>query len=146
MSSASYNHHMAEAKPPVAAELVWSGDLRFAATSGESAIVTDGKSAAGPSPVQLLAIALAGCMAADVVDILLKGRHPLTAFRTTITGTRAQEPPKRLLTAHLRFHVHGAVPPAAVERAITMSRDKYCSVSQSLRPDIEITTEFEILP
>ena len=137
---------MAEAKPPVAAELVWSGDLRFGATSGETAIVTDGGSKAGPSPVQLLAIALAGCMSADIVDILRKGRHPLTAFRATITGTRAPEPPKRLLTAHLRFHVHGEIPPAAVERAITLSRDKYCSVSQSLRPDIELTTEFELLP
>ena len=137
---------MAEPKPPVAAELVWSGELRFAATSGETAIVTDGRSVAGPSPVQLLAIALAGCMSADVVDILHKGRHALTGFRATITGTRAPEAPKRLTTAHVRFHVHGEIPPAAVERAIALSRDKYCSVSQSLRPDIELTTEFEILP
>jgi len=137
---------MAEAKPPVAAELVWSGELQFAVTSGETAIVTDGKSLAGPSPVQLLAIALAGCMSADVVDILRKGRHQLHAFRATITGTRAPEPPRRLISAHLRFHFHGDVPAAAVERAIALSRDKYCSVSQSLRPDIELTTEFEILP
>src|SRR5690242_12745412 len=119
---------MAEAKPPVAAELIWSGDLRFGATTGDTAIVTDGDNAAGPSPVQLLAIALAGCMSIDIVDILRKGRHPLTAFRTTITGTRAAEPPRRLLTAALQFHVHGDVPTAAVERAIALSHDKYCSV------------------
>ena len=137
---------MADAKAAVAAELIWSGDLRFGATSGETAIVTDGDHFAGPSPVQLLAIALAGCISADVVDIIRKGRHPLTAFRVAITGTRAANPPKRLLTAHLQFHVHGDVPLSAVERAIALSREKYCSVWHSLRQDIELTTEFDVLP
>jgi putative redox protein len=137
---------MADAKPPVAAELIWSGDLRFGATSGEAAIVTDGDNAAGPSPVQLLAIALAGCMSIDIVDILRKGRHPLTAFRASITGTRAPDPPKRLLTAALHFHIHGDVPSAAIERAIALSHDKYCSVWHSLRQDIELTTAFDVLP
>jgi putative redox protein len=137
---------MATPKPPVTAELIWSGDLRFGATSGQTAIITDGDNAAGPSPVQLLAIALAGCMSIDIVDILRKGRHPLTAFRATITGTRATEAPKRLLTASLHFHVHGDVPTAAVERAIALSHEKYCSVWHSLRQDIELTTAFDILP
>jgi putative redox protein len=136
---------MADVKPPIAAELIWSGDLRFGATSGVTAIVTDGDSTAGPSPVQLLAIALAGCISADVVDIIRKGRHPLTAFRSTITGTRAPQPPRRLLTAHLFFHVHGDVARAVVERAIALSRDKYCSVWHSLRQDIELTIDFEIV-
>jgi putative redox protein len=137
---------MADAKPAVSAELIWSSDLQFGATSGSTAIVTDGRSVAGPSPVQLLVIAIAGCMSADIVDIIRKGRHPLTAFRTTITGTRATEVPKRLTSAHLHFHVHGDVPRDAVERAVALSRDKYCSVSQSLREDIPLTTEFNILP
>lgn len=136
---------MADVKPPVAAELIWSGDLRFGVSSGTTAIVTDGDSTAGPSPVQLLAIALAACISIDVVDILRKGRHPLTAFRSAITGTRATEPPRRLLTARMHFHVHGDVPRAAVERAIALSREKYCSVWHSLRQDIELTTDFEIL-
>ena len=136
---------MADVKPPVAAELIWSGDLRFGATSGVTALVTDGDSTAGPSPVQLLAIALAGCISIDVVDIIRKGRHPLTAFRSTVTGTRAPKPPRRLLSAHLQFHVHGNVPRAAVERAIALSREKYCSVWHSLRQDIELTTGFEIV-
>src|SRR5262245_32248787 len=97
-------------KPPVIAELIWSGDLRFGATTGASAIVTDGDSAAGPSPVQLLAVSLAGCMAADIVDIIRKGRHALNAFRLTLTGTRAPAPPRRLTSVHLQFHVHGDVP------------------------------------
>lgn len=137
---------MADGKPPVVAELVWSDELRFGATSGTTAIVVDGDSRAGPSPVQLLVIALAGCMAIDVVDIVRKGRYPLAAFRVTISADRAPDPPRRLLRVNLRFHVHGAVPASSVERAIALSRDKYCSVWHSLRQDIELTTGFELVP
>jgi putative redox protein len=137
---------MAGLKPPLAVELIWAGELRFGATSGANAIVIDSDGAAGPSPVQLLAMGLAGCMGADIVNILRKGRHPLTAFRSELTGERAAEPPRRLLSAAMTFHVHGDVPHAAVERAIALSREKYCSVWHSLRQDIELTTSFDILP
>jgi putative redox protein len=136
---------MSNAKPAVSAELIWSEELQFGATSGSTAIIVDGNSAAGPSPVQLLAIALAGCMASDLVDIIRKGRHPLSAFRATVTGERAPEPPRRLLKVQLEFHLHGSVPEAAVERAISLSRDKYCSVWHSLRQDIELTTTFHVV-
>jgi putative redox protein len=81
-------------------------------------------------------------MAADVVDILRKGRHPLTALRVTFVGTRAEQPPRRFLHIDLRFDVHGAVPVEAVERAIALSRDKYCSVWHSFRQDIVLSTTF----
>jgi putative redox protein len=136
---------MSDVKPPVTGELVWSEELRFGATSGRIATVIDGDSTAGPSPVQLLVLALGGCMSIDVLDIVRKGRHPVSAFRTTITGERAAEPPRRLLKVHVQFHVHGAVPPPVVERAIALSRDKYCSVWHSLRQDIDLTTAFDIV-
>ena len=134
-----------EQKPPVTLELIWSRDLQFAATSGSNALVVDGDSAAGPSPVQLLAIALAACMATDVVDILRKGRHTITAFRCTLRGERASEPPRRLLGVSIVFHLHGAIPESAVERAITLSRDRYCSVWHSLRQDITLQTSIGFL-
>ena len=83
-------------KPPVTAELVWSEDLQFGVTSGRIATVVDGDGTAGPSPVQMLVIGLAGCMAIDVLDIIRKGRHTFTAFRTSITATR--EPSVRVAT------------------------------------------------
>jgi putative redox protein len=135
---------MADAKPPVRVELVWAEGLRFGATSANSALVVDGDSVAGPSPVQLLATALLGCMSADVVDILRKGRHPLQRFHATLTGERAPEPPRRLTRALLHFAIHGDIPAAAVERAISLSREKYCSVWHSLREDIDLTTAFDI--
>ena len=137
---------MSDAKPPLIAELVWAEELRFGATSGSIATVVDGDSTAGPSPVQMLVIGLAGCMSIDIVDIIRKGRHSLTAFRATITAERAPEPPRRVVKAALAFHVHGDVPQAAVERAIALSRDKYCSVWHSLRTDIDLTTTFSLVP
>jgi putative redox protein len=123
-------------KPPVVADLTWTGDLRFSATSGAAGITIDGDSAAGPSPVQALAFALAGCMSADVVFILTKGRHPLHALKAHLAGERAQQDPHRLLKVDLHFEIDGAVPKDAVDRAIALSREKYCSVWHSLNPDI----------
>ena len=134
---------MAE-KPPITCELIWSQNLQFDATSGTNTLTVDGNSAAGPSPVQLLVIALAACMSIDVIDILRKGRHPVTAFRSSLTGDRLPEPPRRLLRVSMHFHVSGEVPPTAVERAIALSRDKYCSVWHSLRQDITLTTAFDV--
>jgi putative redox protein len=135
---------VAESKPPVAAELIWSDHLRFGATSGPSAIVIDGDGAAGPSPMQLAAFGVAGCMAIDVVSILQKGRHPLAGLRVSLSGERAAEPPRRYTRITLHFHVSGAVPREAVERAIALSRDKYCSVWHTFRQDIEFATTFEV--
>jgi putative redox protein len=137
---------MADARPPLVAELVWSGDLRFDASIGTNAAIVDGDSKAGPSPTQHAAIGLAGCMAADVVDILRKGRHPVTALRVTFTGTRAEQPPRRFLQIELRFDVQGAVPSEAVERAIALSRERYCSVWHSFRQDIALSTTVRITP
>lgn len=135
---------MGESKPPMAAELVWSADLRFGATSGAAAVVVDGDGSAGPSPMQLAAFGLCGCMAADVVSILQKGRHPLEGLRLSFSGDRAPTPPRRFVHIRLHFHITGLVPPEAVERAIALSRETYCSVWHSMRPDITLETSFEI--
>jgi putative redox protein len=137
---------MADARPPLVAELVWSGDLCFDASSGTSTAIVDGDSQRGPSPMQHAAVGLAGCMAADVVDIIRKGRHPLTALRVTFTGTRAEQPPRRFLRISLQFDVQGGVPPEVVERAIALSHEKYCSVWHSFRQDIALTTTFHVSP
>ena len=137
---------MTDARPPLAADLLWAEGLRFGATSGSSAIVVDADGAAGPSPMQLAAFGLAGCMASDVVEILTRGRHPMTGLRVAFTGERAPESPRRFVRITLHFHVSGAVPAAAVERAIALSREKYCSVWHSMRPDIAFTTAFDVQP
>jgi putative redox protein len=132
------------AKPPLAASLTWAGDLTFNAASGTQQMALDGRSVAGPSPMQALAFSIAACMAMDVVDILRKGRHPVAALDVSFAGARAETAPHRFTSVTLTFRVRGDVPPDAVRRAIALSREKYCSVSNSLRPDIAFTTAFEV--
>ncbi len=137
---------MADARPPTTVELIWSEGLRFGATAGKNAIVVDGDGSAGPSPMQVAAIGLAGCMAADVASILEKGRQPFTGLRVSFSGERAATPPRRFTRITLQFHISGTVAPEAVDRAITLSRETYCSVWHSMRQDIEFITAFDIRP
>ena len=104
----------------------------------------DGKE--GLSPVQTLALALAGCMASDVVTILQKGRLPVRGLRAVLAAERAEAEPRRFLSVDLRFEIAGDVPADRVERAIALSREKYCSVWHSMRQDIAFTTSFEVRP
>src|SRR5262245_42347314 len=128
------------AKPLVAASLTWAGDLRFTASSGTQRMLLDGHSAEGPSPVQALAFSIASCMAMDVVDILRRGRHPVAGLDVAFGGVRAETPPHRFTSVKLTFVVRGVVSEDAVRRAIALSHEKYCSVSNSLRGDIAFTT------
>jgi putative redox protein len=129
----------AATKPPTAAELIWEHDLVFGATSGEARMTLDSAGVAGPSPMQALAFALAGCMAMDVVHILKKARHELRGFRAELSGARAPENPHRFTAVTLHFTIAGNPPQEAVDRAVALSRDKYCSVLHSLRQDITLT-------
>lgn len=134
------------AKPPTTVDLVWESDLRFRADAAGQPFVLDGNAAAGASPMQALAGALAGCMAVDLVLILQKGRHSLRGVSARLTAERAPDEPHRFVSVTLHFRVSGEVPEAAIERAIALSHDKYCSVWHSLRQDIGFATSFEVAP
>jgi putative redox protein len=131
---------MTDTKPPTVVELVWDGRLTFTARAGGHEWVLDGRTEEGPSPVMALAAALAGCMAIDIVHILTKGRSTIRAFRTELTGRRADSEPRRFLSIDLRFAIDTTASADQVERAVALSREKYCSVWHSLRQDIELTT------
>jgi putative redox protein len=133
-------------KPPLGATLTWQGDLRFHAATPQSSIVLDSDGTAGPTPPEAVAMALAGCMAIDVADIIRKGRHRLDALEARIVGQRREDPPRHFISFSLHFSLTGDVPAHAVERAIQLSRDKYCSVWHSLRQDIDLSTTFEVAP
>jgi putative redox protein len=85
-------------------------------------------------------------MASDVVLILQKGRLPLRSLRAHLSGERAPSDPRRLTSVRLDFEIGGDVPPEKVERAIALSRERYCSVWHSLRQDIDFRTSFAVLP
>lgn len=133
----------------VSASVHYAGDQLFIGTppSGHAQIVdTKGDRKAAPSPVELLMIALATCTAADVVSILRKKRQAVSDYRVDITGTRAEEHPRRFLTFHINHIVHGrSVSAKAVADAVFLSESKYCPVAATVRPTAVITTSFEIV-
>ena len=134
------------AKVPTRVDLRWTAALRFTVTFPSTKtppIVLDSAGAAGPSPVSLLAASLAGCMGMDLVHILMRARHEVHDVQAHLEGERAQSHPHRFRRIRLHFVIGGVVPVQAVERAITLSRDKYCSVWHSLRPDIDLQVTFE---
>ena len=137
---------MAVKKPPTIGTLTWQGGLQFRAATARTAITLDSDSTAGPSPPEALTFALAGCMAIDVADIVIKGRHILKALEVKIVGERRDGTPHYFVRFTMHFTLTGEVPAHAVARAIQLSHDKYCSVWHSLRQDMQLETSFEVRP
>jgi putative redox protein len=99
-----------------------------------------------PRPMETVLAGTAGCTAYDVVLILQRGRHAVSGCQVKLTSERADADPKVFTKIHMHFVVTGAdVPATAVERAIRMSHDKYCSASIMLGKTADITTSFEIV-
>lgn len=135
---------MADTTPKTVVNLTYEEGLRFTATHKGHSWTLDGRNEAGPSPVIALASALAGCMAIDIVHILTRGRHKVGALAAEFTGVRAETEPKRFTRIDLLFTVTTNAPHEAVERAVEMSHEKYCSVWHSMRQDIEFHTGIEL--
>jgi len=95
----------------------------------------------GMRPMELLLSALASCAAMDVVHILNKQKEPLTDLDISVTGRRKDATPAPFTSIHLRFVGQGGVNAHKFERAVKLSVEKYCSVSESLSKDIEVTYE-----
>ncbi len=100
-----------------------------------------------PRPMETVIAGTAGCTAYDVVLILQRGRHAVRSCRVAVTSERAPVDPKVFTKIHMHFSLSGpGLTDAAVERAVKLSHDKYCSASIMLAKTAQITTSFEILP
>lgn len=100
----------------------------------------------GPTPMEMLLIGMGGCSGIDVVDILKKSRQDITGLEINISGVRANDYPKVYTKIHLEFVITGTkVDTAAVERAIKLSHEKYCSAMAMLGKTAEITHEYKIV-
>lgn len=98
-----------------------------------------------PRPMETVLAGTGGCTAYDVVLILKRGRHDVRGCSVRLTSERAPTDPKVFTKIHMHFTVTAkGVPAAAVERAIAMSHDKYCSATIMLAKTAEITTSFEL--
>src|SRR5258705_6808537 len=129
----------------IQASVKWDQQARFEgnASSGHVVIV-DGDSKAGSSPMELVLIALCGCTAYDVVSILQKKREPFTSVEVSAQGEKAPEPPRVYTEIKLIYRVGGKVSRKAVEDAVRLSEEKYCSVSAMLSKTARITYEIQL--
>ena len=125
--------------------------MAFVAETGSGHLLTmDGAADGGgrnlaPRPMETVLAGTGGCTAYDVMLILKRGRHDVRGCRVEVTAERAPEDPKVFTSLHLHFIVTGpAVPESAVERAVRLSHEKYCSATIMLGKTAEITTSFQV--
>lgn len=125
---------------------VWQNGTVFRTTGGSGhAVVTDGTSAAAQSPMELILSGLAGCIGADVIDILRKKRQDITEMEIRVHGARSEDHPRVYTQLELVFVITGRqVEPEAVRRAIDLAEQKYCSVSAMLRATAQMVCRYEI--
>jgi len=125
--------------------MTWEGrDLVFrGGPTPDLQVLLDSDGAEAPSPTDFLLLSLAGCMGVDVQMILTKSRVPVESLVVDVSGDRAPTQPRRFTRIHLVYEVKGPAEEHTprLERAVALSRDKYCSVLHSLRQDIDIDIE-----
>ena len=130
------------------AKVTWQKELQFMGMADSGfPIRLDSHSSpeTGAGPLELVAIALAGCTAMDVISILVKKKVDVTGFEVKINADRAVDPPKRITTAVLEYVVRGhGVDEASVRRAIELSVTKYCSVHATLKDSFPIALIYSI--
>lgn len=136
---------MAESK----AVVYYSGNDFFIgiSPSGHSLVMeTNGERHSAVTPVELLLIAVGGCMGADIVEILRKKREEVTDYRVEVRSERREDHPRSFKKIQMHHIIKGRnVSEKSVKQAIELSDTKYCSVAASLRPTAEISSTFEIL-
>jgi putative redox protein len=133
---------MAEAK------ITWQPGSRIyigTDSTKHSVVISTTAEGVGMKPSELLLVAIGSCTAVDVVNILEKKRFQLNSLEITVIGEQDSDPPWTFRKIHLHFKIQGAeLTDNAVEQAIQLSEEKYCSVSATVRATAEISTSYEI--
>jgi putative redox protein len=130
----------------------WKGNLRLTASNEKGLTVNfdapkeHGGEETALSPMENVLASLASCSSFHVLIILKKKRLKVTGYNVEATAERSDEPPRVFTKIHLKYTVKGEnIPPEAVESAIKLSEEKYCSVGGMLRKAVPITSSFEIV-
>ena len=130
----------------ITAKAIWTDNERYLgeATSRHAIVMDTAKEKTASSPMELVLIALCGCTASDVVGILRKKREPFTSLEVSATGERAEGYPAVYTEINLVYRIAGRVSRKAVEDAVKLSHEKYCSVSAMLEKTAKISTKIEL--
>ena len=127
------------------AQARWTERFQFEATDNSGHVfLIDGESKMASSPMELVLAALCGCTGYDVVSILQKKREPFTALEVTAEAEKAPQSPRVYTVIELLYRVRGKVSRKAVEDAVRLSEEKYCSVSAMLNHTAKITFRIEL--
>ena len=129
----------------ISAKVLWTDNERYVAeaTSRHAIVMDTAKETSANTPMELVLIALCGCTASDVVGILRKKREPFTSLEVSAQGQRAEGYPAVYNEIKLTYRVGGKVSHKAMEDAVHLSKEKYCSVSAMLEKTAKITFEIE---
>jgi putative redox protein len=135
-----------EVTAPSRVQMKWVGEHNFdTGLAGRPTVRLDGDGRTGPSPVDALLGALAACTGVDIVDILAKRRTPVESLDVDIVGERVDDIPRRFKHITLNYRIGGAgIERVHAERAVELAVTKYCSVRDSLRPDVPIEWTIEL--
>jgi putative redox protein len=133
-------------------KVTWNGNLNFTGTAGTGisipidTSIEGGGSGAGISPMQLVAIGLAGCTGMDVISILEKKRQEVTAFEVKVSTERAESHPHVFTHMLVEYVITGRnIDPNAAERAVELSTTRYCSVQAMLQKTAQIEHKITLL-
>lgn len=130
------------------ARVKWVEELTFLgeSSSGHQILMDGNAGDKAPSPMEMVLMAAGGCSAIDVVSILQKGRHKVTGCEVKLSSERREEAPRLFTHINLHFIVTGAdLTEKAVERAVALSAEKYCSVALMLEKAVKMTHSHEIV-
>ena len=131
----------------IKAKAIWTENERYLgeATSHHALVMDTATEKTASSPMELVLIALCGCTASDVVGILRKKREPFTHLEVSAEGERASGYPAVYTEITLVYRIAGKVSRKAVEDAVRLSKEKYCSVSAMLEKTAKITSRIELV-
>lgn len=144
MLTESLKGYKEKINPLLKTTLTWEKELIFNGRTQEGyEIDFDAHVQWGCKPTDALLLSLAGCMGIDTVMFLQKMRMELQSFRMEVTGERNPMPPQYFKAVEIILHIEGKnLNPAKVERAVSLSHEKYCSVYNSLRQDIKVDIKY----
>jgi putative redox protein len=131
----------------ITAKAIWTDRERYIgeASSGHAIVMDTATEKTANTPMELVLIALCGCTASDVVGILRKKREPFTRLEVSARAERATGYPAVYTEISLVYRIAGKVSPKAVEDAVRLSQEKYCSVSAMLETTAKITSQIELV-
>ncbi len=142
----------AEPEMPHVVKVKWIDGMRFVAADsvGHSIVLDSTKTAGGEgsgfSPLQLLLVGLGACTGMDTVDVLRKERQQINDVEVIVTGQRVKEPPRVYREIHVEYRIEGkGVSEKAVQRAIQLSEEKYCSVEAMLKAKAKVSSSYIII-